>query len=256
MSEKLTHKEGTFCWVDLSTTDLEAAKKFYTELFGWTYMTHETSAMPYTTIFQGEKAVAGLAELQAEVRAMGVPPHWMSYLTSKDVSKTLAAVKEAGGNVIMDTMPISDHGAMGIFQDPEGATLALWQPKSMDEELTRNIPGSCCWNEKGSHDSKESLEFYGKVFGWENETSKMSEVDYTVFKLDGKEIGGMYIMPEFLKDIPSHWMPYFITENIEELIEKAKKLGGEVPMDIMQVEGVGKFCVVKDVQGAAFGVIQ
>ena len=62
-------------------------------------------------------------------------------------------------------------------------------------------------------------------------------------------------MPDFLKDMPSHWMTYFTTDNIEGLVEKAKELGGEVPMEIMQAEGVGKFCVVKDPQGAAFGVL-
>ncbi len=37
MQETPEYKPGTFCWVELGTTDGQAAKKFYTELFGWTF---------------------------------------------------------------------------------------------------------------------------------------------------------------------------------------------------------------------------
>jgi predicted enzyme related to lactoylglutathione lyase len=255
MQEKLTMQAGHFCWVDISTTDLEAAKKFYTEIFGWTFQTHETSEMPYTTIFKDGKPVAGMASLKEEAKSMGVPPHWMCYVNTVDCAATVAKAREAGGNILMDKVAISDHGAMAIFQDPEGAVIAVWQAGPDIEEIHRNFPGAPCWDEKGSHDKAESIVFYEKVFGWTNETSNATGMEYTVFKKDGKEVGGCYIMPEIIKDLPSHWMTYFMTDDIEGLVEKAKELGGEVPMEIMQAEGVGKFCVVKDPQGAAFGVL-
>ena len=37
MLETPKYAPGTFCWIELGTTDSEAAKKFYTELFGWTF---------------------------------------------------------------------------------------------------------------------------------------------------------------------------------------------------------------------------
>ncbi len=35
--EAIAYKPGTFVWVELATIDSEAAKKFYTELFGWDF---------------------------------------------------------------------------------------------------------------------------------------------------------------------------------------------------------------------------
>ena len=35
MAERTSYTPGTFCWTDLTTPDQEAAKAFYSPLFGW-----------------------------------------------------------------------------------------------------------------------------------------------------------------------------------------------------------------------------
>ena len=37
MGERTSYAPGTFSWAELVTSDADAAKAFYTELFGWTY---------------------------------------------------------------------------------------------------------------------------------------------------------------------------------------------------------------------------
>ena len=37
MPERTSYTQGTPNWVDLQTTDQDAAKAFYAGLFGWTY---------------------------------------------------------------------------------------------------------------------------------------------------------------------------------------------------------------------------
>jgi uncharacterized protein len=60
MGRRERHASGTFCWVDLTTTDPAGAKTFYGELFGW-----EAEDMP-----AGE---AGTYRLPAEVTGYRPP---------------------------------------------------------------------------------------------------------------------------------------------------------------------------------------
>ena len=76
MGKREHYEPGTFCWVDLATTDPAGAKAFYGELFGW-----EAEDMPageagmYTMLSLDGDEVGGLYELDADRREMGVPPH-------------------------------------------------------------------------------------------------------------------------------------------------------------------------------------
>ena len=60
MGKREHYEPGTFCWVDLATTDPAGAKTFYRELFGW-----EAEDMPageagtYTMLrLDGERSTA------------------------------------------------------------------------------------------------------------------------------------------------------------------------------------------------------
>jgi predicted enzyme related to lactoylglutathione lyase len=41
VGKRESYEPGTFCWVDLTTTDAEGAKAFYGELFGWEFRDDE-----------------------------------------------------------------------------------------------------------------------------------------------------------------------------------------------------------------------
>ena len=54
--EAIAYKPGTFCWIELATTDSEAAKKFYTQLFGWDFTDNPMGpGMVYTMLRQNGK---------------------------------------------------------------------------------------------------------------------------------------------------------------------------------------------------------
>ena len=74
-------KTGSFCWLELGTTDQSGAKQFYSNLFGWT-----TEDMPmgpdmtYTLFRLGGKDVAGAYKLMKEQIESRVPPNWLLYV--------------------------------------------------------------------------------------------------------------------------------------------------------------------------------
>ena len=76
------HPAGNFSWVELATSDQNAAKNFYTALFGWSANEFPMGPDDFYTIFrlQDRDAAAGYT-IRKEEKAMGIPPHWNLYIT-------------------------------------------------------------------------------------------------------------------------------------------------------------------------------
>src|SRR5688500_18627820 len=99
---KVKYEEGVFCWVDLMTHDMEAAKRVYSQLFGWE-MTPTDADMGYSNAMQGGEQVAGIGGMPDDMKSQGVPPMWNSYAWTHNCAKIEAAAREHGGTVLMPT---------------------------------------------------------------------------------------------------------------------------------------------------------
>lgn len=255
MAEYTTHNPGTFSWVDLGTTDTAAAKSFYCELFGWVpFDMPMPNGGTFTFFNKNDKPCAAMYELMPEQKQMNIPPHWMSYITVESAAATLEKAKELGGASIMGPMEM-EEGISGLMQDPEGAMIGLWQPKSHQGIGYKYEPGALCWVEHASRNTEATVPFYEKIFGWTSNTQDMGGMIYTTFFNGEEHTCGHYIMPPELDGVPPHWLPYFMTDDIDVLLEKTANLGGTVLMPKMFVPNVGHFAVVRDPQGGVFGVL-
>jgi predicted enzyme related to lactoylglutathione lyase len=123
---------GTFCWVELLTRDVAAAKKFYGELVGWKLQEDPnlTAGRPYTLITPpgGEQSIGGMMTMEGEQFA-NIPPHWLTYIMVDDVDAKTKQVPELGGKVHCGPFDIPNVGRFSVIQDPSGATVALFQGK-------------------------------------------------------------------------------------------------------------------------------
>lgn len=118
-------KHGFFSWNELMTTDTAAARDFYTKLFGWTYEESKMSCGgTYYAAKIGDDFVGGMFGKNENVPAE-VPPHWGSYVTVDDVEKTVAQVRELGGNILLEPMDIPELGRFAVIQDVQGAVLSI-----------------------------------------------------------------------------------------------------------------------------------
>ena len=103
MKEFTSHKPGTFCWIELATTDPENAKKFYNELFGWDFFDIPIAENNFYTLCKlNGKDVAALYGIFPEQLAMNLPPNWLPYVASNDVFYLTKLVKENNGKVITE----------------------------------------------------------------------------------------------------------------------------------------------------------
>lgn len=117
--------EGVFVWDELHTSDPQAAKSFYGEVFGWSARDQDMGGMTYT-IFQraGDTDVAGCMQLEEGMQA---PPHWLVYIGTDDIDATTARAKELGATVHVEPADIPNIGRFSILQDPAGAVFGLYK---------------------------------------------------------------------------------------------------------------------------------
>lgn len=258
MTEFTEYKPGTFCWVELTTSDAEAAKEFYTQLFGWA-----TSDVPmgeghvYTMLEIDEKPVAALYEMYDEQRDQGIPPNWASYVSVADADETAEKAESLGATVLAGPMDVFEEGRTAMFQDPTGAAFAIWQPANHIGAHIANEPGSLSWNELATRDTEAAKAFYTQLFGWSAETADMGGTEYTSFMNADRAAGGMMAMEgDDWEGIPPHWMVYFAVADCDASVEKVEALGGQVVVPPIDVPDVGKFAVIQDPQGAVFSIIK
>ena len=112
---------NAFAHCELSTTDVAQAKKFYKSVFSWKLT--DVKGMPYTMIDVGTGVGGGIQKVQMP----GQPTAWMPYVQVDDVKKSLAKAKKAGGKVVLDFQSLGEMGAIGVFLDPSGAALGVWE---------------------------------------------------------------------------------------------------------------------------------
>lgn len=112
---------GTPIWVDLASSNPEASKAFYTQLFGWEFDVGDPAFMGYTNALSLGKRVAGLGPNMGADQ--GQPDAWSVYLATDDAAETARKVLAADGAVLAEPMAIGDLGTMAVFVDSAGSVI-------------------------------------------------------------------------------------------------------------------------------------
>ncbi len=256
MSERTSYTPGTPSWIELSgTPDVAASEAFYRELFGWEMPEQPNSAElgGYRRAKLNGRDVAGVMPRMED----GQPTVWATYVSVEDAAATTAAVRDNGGSVIVEPMPVNDLGTMAVFADPAGAVFGIWQPGTFAGAELVNENGAFGWSELGTRDPAGAKEFYVAVFGWGVEEQEMEGMGtYYLWKAGDAPVGGMADISGRVPDeVPNHWLVYFTVDDADAAVEKIKAGGGEIgfgPVDIP----VGRFAIGTDPAGATFAVMQ
>jgi predicted enzyme related to lactoylglutathione lyase len=250
-----SYAPGTPCWVDLMTSDPEAARAFYGGLFGWEFEIGPPEAGYYTQARVRGLAVAGLG---GQPKPDELPVAWTTYLASDDLETTVKRILESGGTIAMAPLDVMGEGSMAIAADPTGAVFGLWQAGRHIGARLVNEPGAVCWNELGTRDWDSARRFYSDVFGWEWE-----DVDtgpdgppYAIFSVGGRSVGGSYVLGEQMPaEVPPNWMTSFAVADADAAVARTQELGGGVSMPAVD-SPYGRLAVLRDPQGGVFSVIR
>jgi predicted enzyme related to lactoylglutathione lyase len=258
MSESRKQKPGDFCWVELMTSDRGGAKAFYQGVMGWDFQDDPVpGGGTYTMLHLDEGAVGGLFELNDEMKAMGIPPHWESYVLVENADEIASKATSLGGKVLKEPFDIMEIGRMAVIQDPTGAVFSVWQAKAhKGTSLPKNTPGMFGWNELITTDHDAAVEFYSSLFGWTPQAQAIPGMQYSVLMNGQTGAGGIMKAPPQMQGVPSHWMVYFAVDDCDAGLAKVKDLGGRVLSEPIEIPNVGRFAPVQDPQGATCSLIK
>jgi predicted enzyme related to lactoylglutathione lyase len=251
------HPAGSFCWVELATTDQAAAKNFYGSIFGWTPNDNPMGPGEVYTIFklEGRDAAAGYT-LRADQSARNVPPHWMLYILVDKVDASAAKVPQLGGTVIATPFDVMDAGRMAVITDPTGAHFCLWQATRSNGIQIAHVHGTLCWADLSTPDPKRASDFYSGLFGWQIFADPKDKSGYLHIKNGEHFIGGVPPAAYRQPGTPAHWMAYFQVDDVDATANKAKEMGAKLFLAPMSMEGVGRMSVIADPQAAVFAIFK
>lgn len=251
------HPAGSFCWVELATTDQAAAKTFYASLFGWTPDDMPMGPSDYYTIFRlnGRDAAAGCT-LRPDQLAQHVPPHWILYIAVDSVENSTARVAGLGGKVVAGPFDVMDAGRMSVAHDPTGAHFCLWQANRNQGIGVAGLNGTLCWGDLSTPDPKRAEEFYSALLGWQFMRDEKDPSGYLHIKNGERFIGGVPPASHRQPGVPPHWLAYFQVDDVDATANKANAGGAKLLLPPTSMEGVGRFSVIADAQGAVFAIFK
>jgi predicted enzyme related to lactoylglutathione lyase len=229
MSERDSYPAGVPCWVTNLQHDVPAARDFYGELFGWQMENGPDDLAPYALARIGGRDVAAIGTLPAADMAAA----WVMEVRTDDLAATVAAVREAGGEVLQEEVDFSPVGKLGVFVDPGGATFCAWEGGHREGAQLVNEPGAWSMGALQTGDPEEAVRFYGAVFGWETQAFGPA----TMFRLPGY-VGGekhqpvprdvVAVMVPEAPGAPPAWGVDFWIDDVERAVDDVRRLGGSV----------------------------
>lgn len=110
--------------------------------------------------------------------------------------------------------------------------------------------GSFCWFDLMTTDVARARAFYVALFGWD--VRDHADVYAMIHDRDGRSIGGMMAAQP---GTPSAWLPYVTTDDVAATAARVRDLGGRTFVE-HEAEGVGRFVIFADPQGAVTAAIQ
>lgn len=111
------------------------------------------------------------------------------------------------------------------------------------------VRGNFVWHELMTGDVPAAVAYYKKVVGWKTQAF---DANYQMWVAKRGPMGGVVALPA--GQATPYWLPYVGTTDIEATVQLAQKLGGKVITPVTDIPNAGRYSVLADPQGAAFGV--
>jgi predicted enzyme related to lactoylglutathione lyase len=246
--------EGKFVWYDLMTTDIQAAKDFYTDIVGW--KTTQWEGGDYEMWTAAERPIGGIMALSPESKSKGAPPYWLAYVDVADVDATARKAQKLRGKVLVSPTDIPGAGRFAVLADPLGAAFAVFKSPNQ-QPIDPQTLGHFGWAELNTTDHPSAWKFYSELFNWKHTRSMdmgRELGEYFMFGLEpDKSFGGMCNAATMM-NAPPHWIHYVNVRSVDETAKRIPEKGGRVMNGPMDIPGGDRIAQCMDPQGAMFAI--
>lgn len=254
----MTSSPGKPIWIDLGVPDIEAAKRFYSAVFGWTYSDGGEEFGHYHQVFVGGALVGGM--MQHPDATQNQPVFWNVYFETSDTQATLAQVTQHGGQVLVPAMGVGDQGTMASAGAPSGAQFGLWQPGTL-AGFEPGTHGTAVWFDTPSLNFAADVAFYQSVLGWDIRYADddPSSGFATVGPYESATIGLFHGTDMVGPDGRSTWRVFFAVDDMDAAVAAIEAGGGQVtdgPEDVSEGTQRQLCATAVDPDGAVFLLLQ
>ena len=250
------HHVGKVIWVDLITTDIESAKRFYGGLFGWTYrdiMTGQNGS--YAVALMDDQPVAGLIARDAPTGEHRQSA-WLTFMAVRDVNAAKRIAVAHGAKLLVETRNYPQRGQQAVFADPQGAVFAVLASRSGDPADDEVSPGEWIWSSLMTSDADTDATFYQSLFGYDVFELQSDSGDHLVLSTDKFARASVNTMSGKNPNRHPHWINFVRVADVAEAAAKSTELGGRVLVEPHIDRHGGRVALLADPAGAPFGVME
>jgi predicted enzyme related to lactoylglutathione lyase len=252
------HLAGKLIWLDLETTDLPGAKRFYRALFGWDYRDYHADGVDYTVALANGNPVAGLVRRQI-VNDTERRSAWLPFFSVADVGSTFAQALQTHAQARSEPENLPLRGRQALLLDPEGAAFALVTSSSGDPPDDPNPRALGTWGIPSllARDPGDEAVFYQQLFGYamvgEPTAAGFERIQLSAGTLERASVRRL---PGGAEPVKPQWISFARVFSTPDTVRQAVKLGGHILVAKTLATRGATLAILKDPTGAAFGVIE
>lgn len=248
------HTPGRWVWAELFAAEVAEAKRFYAEVFAWSFDTQGGGPEAYTLIRAGDRPIAGIVhkEKPADARHAG---RWLGVLSVADTDRAAEQAVSGGGRILVAPRDFPGRGRAAVLEDPEGARFGVLHSESGDPADVFPEVDTWLWRELWAEDIDKMAEFYRPLGGYRvSRQVKVGGVDEIYLEAGGYARAG--ILDAERVGLPSAWLLYVRVEDLSGTLDRVKRSGGEVLLAPSPDIREGRVAIVRDPLGAVLGLAQ
>ena len=244
----MTDSHGSFCFAELHTANVEAAKRFYGDLLGWT--TADSPADGYTMFQVDGKDVAGLRRVEQSAS------RWIPFLSVPSADAVSAKALQLGAAVVTPAADTRNLARTAVLRDPAGGLLGLWEARDHQGAALLDEPGSLWWAELLTREVAVAKTFYSNLLGWRAVDTLKYGIRYSVFKAGDESLAGLLPIGADWGAVSPYWQVLFAVKDCDALVARAKTAGGSLVFGPNDVPNAGRAAIVSDPHDAVFVLMQ
>jgi predicted enzyme related to lactoylglutathione lyase len=252
------HQVGKLVWLDLETTDLPGAKRFYGDLFGWSFRDYHADGVDYTVALVNDRPVAGLVRrpiLDDTERHSA----WLPFFSVLDVDQTVQQALQAHAHVRSEPENLPLRGRQARMTDPESAAFALENSSSGDPPDDPNPRAIGTWGSPAllARDPAQEAVFYQGLLKY-TVVGGPADGGFERIRLSSgsHERASVRLLPTGFATPHAEWISFVRVFSTADSARQAVKLGGRILSGPTREAHGATSIILEDPTGAAFGVIE
>jgi uncharacterized protein len=250
------HLNGKVIWLDLETTHLGRAKKFYSGLLGWQFRDYHANGMDYAVAMKGARPVAGFLQRRIH-KGEERPSAWLPFISVGDVDAAVSTALQHHAQVESAPENLPLRGRQARLMDPEGVRFGILKSLSGDPPDSAATPGTWLWSALVARDSGDEAVFYQQVFGYAL-LGMPANAGFERIRLSSNGLARISVsaMPADAASLHPYWIDFVRVADATDTVALALKLGGRVILNVQRNDHGDRSAVLADPTGARFGITE